>query len=61
MCLAVITCERCNNLNGVTWWIEVRLDTTIHILVALTFTYILLFMTTARILVIDEITTKSPN
>jgi hypothetical protein len=35
--------------------IEGRLDTAIHILVALTLTSILLFMTTARMLVIDEI------
>jgi hypothetical protein len=53
--------ERCSNSNGANWWIEVRLDITIHTLVALTFASILLFMTTARILIIDEIQTKRPN
>jgi hypothetical protein len=36
MSLRVCTSERFYNLDGVNRWIEVRLDTTTHILVALT-------------------------
>jgi hypothetical protein len=41
MSLGFITCDRCDNLNGANWWIKVRLNTTIHVLVTLTLTFIL--------------------
>jgi hypothetical protein len=54
-------CERCNSLNGANWCIKVCPHTTIDILVALTLASIRLFMSTTRMLVIDEIATKQPD